>query len=110
MHECQSSIGQFGKPWPSDVPGFCNRQQTVNRNGGLCRKEYGRLDVLVNNSGITKPVPHHDLEGMEDEWIDKIMQVNFRGAFACIRAFTPLLKCGQNPVVINISSIAARTV
>lgn len=72
-------------------------------------KEYGRLDVLVNNSGVTRPVPHNDLEGLEDEWIDKIMQVNFRGAFACIRSFTPLLKKGINPVVINISSVAART-
>ncbi|MEJ7766953.1 MAG: SDR family oxidoreductase [Chitinophagaceae bacterium] len=72
-------------------------------------KEFGRLDILVNNAGITKPVPHNDLGGLEDEWIDKIMQVNFRGAFACIRAFTPLLKKGHNPLVINISSIAART-
>ena len=72
-------------------------------------KEYGSLDVLVNNSGVTTPVPHNDLEGLGDEWIDKIMQVNFRGAFACIRAFTSLLKKGQNPVVINISSVAART-
>lgn len=73
------------------------------------KKKYGRLDVLVNNSGMTKPVPHDNLEGLEDEWIDKIMQVNFRGAFACIRAFKPLLLKGKQPIIINISSIAART-
>jgi 3-oxoacyl-[acyl-carrier protein] reductase len=73
------------------------------------KNKYGRLDVLVNNSGVTKPVPHDDLDGLEDEWIDKIFRINFRGAFACIRAFKPLLLNGENSIVINISSIAART-
>jgi len=73
------------------------------------KKKYGRLDVLINNSGMTKRVPHEDLDGLQDEWIDQIMQVNFRGAFACIRAFKPLLLKGKQPVIINISSIAART-
>jgi len=81
----------------------------LSEMAAFVEKEYGRLDMLVNNSGVTTPVPHNDLEGLEDEWIDKIMQVNFRGAFACIRTFTPLLKKGKNPLVINISSVAART-
>lgn len=75
----------------------------------FAKKEFGRLDILVNNSGVTKPVPHDDLEGLEDEWIDRIFQINFRGAFACIRAFKALLQKGESPIVINISSIAART-
>jgi 3-oxoacyl-[acyl-carrier protein] reductase len=71
--------------------------------------QYGRLDLLVNNAGITTPVPHHNLDALDDEWIDHIMQVNFRGAFATIRAFKQLLLKGNNPVVINMSSVAART-
>lgn len=72
-------------------------------------EKYGHLDVLVNNSGITKPVPHNDLEGLNNELIDIIMQVNFRGTFACIRAFESLLKKGKNAVIVNISSIAGKT-
>lgn len=70
---------------------------------------YGRLDILVNNAGITEAVPHDDLDGLDDELIDRIFQVNWRGAFASIRALKPLLMAGDGGVVINISSIAGRT-
>lgn len=70
---------------------------------------YGKLDLLVNNAGITRPVPHDDLDSLDDEWIDRIFQTNVRGAFACVRAFKDLLMAGDGGTVINISSIAART-
>jgi 3-oxoacyl-[acyl-carrier protein] reductase len=83
-------------------------------------EKYGRLDVLVNNAGITTPVPHDDLEGLTDEWIDKIMQTNFRGSFAMCRAMKDLLLNAANiedednssfiiqhsSLIVNISSIA----
>ncbi|MEM0939772.1 MAG: SDR family oxidoreductase [Bacteroidota bacterium] len=72
-------------------------------------KKYGKLDVLVNNSGVTQPVPHNDLEGLNDELFDHILSVNVRGTFATIRAFHPLLHKGTHSIVVNISSIAART-
>lgn len=72
-------------------------------------EKYGRLDILVNNAGVTKAAPHADLEALDDETIDQIFRVNWRGAFASIRALQPLLSAGEGGVVINISSIAGRT-
>ena len=69
-------------------------------------EKYGRLDILVNNAGITTPVAHDDLDGLSDEWIDKIFATNFRGAFAMIRACKKLLIQSDDGLIINISSIA----
>ena len=73
------------------------------------RDHYGRLDILVNNAGITQPVPHADLDRLDDALIDRIFRVNWRGAFASVRALKPLLMADDGGVVINISSIAGRT-
>ena len=70
---------------------------------------FGRLDVLVNNAGITRPVAHHDLDSLDDALIDEIFRVNWRGAFAAVRAFKTLLAAGGGGLVINISSVAGQT-
>ncbi len=71
--------------------------------------KHGRLDVLVNCAGITRYVPHNDLDALDDKLIDDIFRVNWRGAFAAIRAFRKMLAAGEGGLVINISSIAGVT-
>lgn len=71
--------------------------------------QHGHLDVLVNGAGITRAVPHDDLDGLDDDLIDDIFRVNWRGPFATIRALRPLLAAAPRPVVVNISSIAGTT-
>jgi 3-oxoacyl-[acyl-carrier protein] reductase len=70
---------------------------------------YGALDLLVNNAGITRPVPHDDLDALDNALIDEIFRVNWRGAFATIRAMKDLLMAGDGGLVINLSSIAGQT-
>jgi 3-oxoacyl-[acyl-carrier protein] reductase len=75
-------------------------------------ERYRRCDVLVNCAGTTRFVAHADLDGLDDALIDDILATNVRGSFAAVRAFLPLLKRSSRSgggVVINISSIAART-
>jgi 3-oxoacyl-[acyl-carrier protein] reductase len=72
-------------------------------------QRYGRLDILVNNAGVTRFVPHADLDALDDDLIDEIFRINWRGAFACVRALRNLLADGGGGVVINMSSIAGTT-
>jgi 3-oxoacyl-[acyl-carrier protein] reductase len=73
---------------------------------------YGFCDVLVNCAGVTRFVPHGDLDALDDALIDDILSTNVRGVFASVRALRPLLdksKQAGGAVVVNISSIAALT-
>ncbi len=71
--------------------------------------EHDRLDVLVNCSGVTRGVQHDDLTGLDDELIDRIFTINWRGPFATIRVMEDLLRKAGEAVIINISSIAGVT-
>ncbi|RIX98174.1 SDR family oxidoreductase [Aureimonas flava] len=73
------------------------------------RAEAGRLDILVNCAGTTRFVPHGDLDALDDALIDQILAVNVRGTIAATRAMRPLLERTGEGLVVNISSIAART-
>ena len=73
--------------------------QTVER-------EFGRLDVLINNAGTTWFIDHKNLEEMTEEKWDRILQVNLKGPFFCIRAAVPLLRKTGGGAVVSVSSVA----
>jgi 3-oxoacyl-[acyl-carrier protein] reductase len=70
---------------------------------------YGRADILVNSAGFTRPIPHAQLDALDDALLDAILIANVRGPFAMIRAFVPLLRKADEGVIVNVSSISAFT-
>lgn len=67
-------------------------------------ERYGRIDILVNNAAIfgnitLKPF----LEITSEEW-DKMMAVNVRGTFECIKAVAPHMKARRYGKIVNIAS------
>ncbi len=78
----------------------------VNAFVEVARPKFGRLDVLVNNAGVTHPqVPLLDLS--VGEW-DRVLAINLRGAYLVARAVIPNMAERKAGSVINVSSWLGR--
>ncbi len=91
------------------LPLSVRRGEDIAAAAEAVRDRYGRLHLLVNNAGTTRVVPHGDLDALDDALIDEIFQTNWRGAFAMVRRFRPLLEATGDALIVNISSIAGVT-
>lgn len=65
-------------------------------------KTYGRVDILVNNAGITKDGL---LMRMREEDFDKVINVNLKGTFNCIRQVSRQMLKQRSGRIINMASV-----
>lgn len=72
---------------------------------GKVEDNFGRLDIVINNAGLTHWVKLTDLEGLTDSIWDEILDVNLKGAFRCARAAQKLLEVNHG-MIVNVSSIS----
>lgn len=68
------------------------------------RKEFGRIDILINNAGITKDGL---LMRMKEEAWDSVMNTNLKGVFLCTREVIKDMAKQRYGRIVNITSVAA---
>jgi 3-oxoacyl-[acyl-carrier protein] reductase len=90
------------KGWSCDV----SSEDSVKAFVGDVIKEFGRIDVLVNNAGVmTRPVPITQLE--VKKW-DYTIAVNLRGPFLVTKSVLPVMIEQRSGSIINVSSMVGR--
>ena len=93
-----AALGVRCKGYPSDASDFAATEAVVEE----IKKDFGRIDVLVNNAGIT-------MDGLmllmtEKQW-DKVISVNLKSAFNYIHAVLPIMMGQKSGSIINMASV-----
>jgi len=81
-------------------------EKSVERAMQSTIDDFGRVDVLVNNAGISQ---HKPIDQMTLEIFERVMKVNVTGTFLCCRAAAAVMKGQKYGKIVNISSLGART-
>ncbi len=87
------------------VQGDVTDPEAPGRLVAAARERWERLDVLVNNAGTTKVIPHHDVDAATVDIWRQIFEVNVFGTWAMSVAALPALRAAHGSVV-NVASVA----
>ncbi len=92
------ALGVKAKAYASNAASFEESHEVVKQ----IMEDFGRIDVLVNNAGITKDGLM--LRMSEAQW-DAVINVNLKSAFNFIHAVTPIMAKQRGGSIINMSSV-----
>ncbi|WP_138205258.1 3-oxoacyl-[acyl-carrier-protein] reductase [Haloimpatiens lingqiaonensis] len=81
-----------------DISNFSEAENMINE----AFESLGSIDILVNNAGITKDTL---LLRMKEEEFDRVIEVNLKGAFNCLKHASKIMMKQRSGKIINISSV-----
>jgi 3-oxoacyl-[acyl-carrier protein] reductase len=87
------------------VEGFqvdVTRRPQIDAMVAQVKERYGRVDVLVNNAGITLDAR---LQNMTDEQFDRVIDVNLKGVYNCAKSVVDTMVAQGGGVILNASSV-----
>ncbi len=98
-------IGETGAGWML-LPGDTSDFTSVQRHGARVVERFGRVDVLVNNAGMSQPERLLDID--EAAW-DRTIDVNLKSCFNWCKAVVPAMLVRGAGRIVNVSSVSAHT-
>ena len=84
------------------VKGDISKLEDVEKLVAVAKEKFGIIDIMVNNAGITKDTL---LLRMKEEDFDKVIDVNLKGVFNCLKTITPVMVRQKHGKIINLSSV-----
>ena len=93
------AAGGTAKAYQGDVSDFDVAKEMITS----VKKEFGSIDILVNNAGITKD---NLIMKMSEEEFDKVIEVNLKGAFNCMKHVSRIMLKQRSGHIINMSSVS----
>ena len=102
--KAQAVVDEIGKEGGTAILAKANLADREAARGLVksVAEEFGGLDVLVNNAGITRD---RSLRKMTDEQWEEVISTNLNGYFYCTSAAIPLMIDGEFGRIVNISSM-----
>ncbi|WP_208347363.1 SDR family oxidoreductase [Pseudaestuariivita rosea] len=94
-------IGSQALAIPCDVSRFWEVEAAIN----AAHKEFGSLDIVINNAGVIEPIAHM-ADADPDAW-GQIIDINLKGVFYGMRAALPVMLSAGAGTILTISSGAA---
>ncbi len=104
LRETEVLLQEFKASYMCIVCDVSKNDQVVDAVSQI-QKEYGRIDILINNAGILKSAT---IEDTSLELIDLTIDVNIKGVLYCIKAVTPLMKQQGYGRIVNLASITGK--
>ena len=99
-----AAVAELGVDNAFGVVGSVDDPELIKRAFSQIKAHFGRLDGLVNNAGLARP---NSIENLKAEEVSLQVQTNFLGVLFCCQAAIPLLRGGESPRIVNISSASA---
>lgn len=70
-------------------------------------KQYGKVDILVNNAAADDPMNIRGIQDLTDEMYDTVMGVDAKAPFMLCRKLIPMMEENGGGVIVNVASIAS---
>ena len=79
--------------------------EACNRAAAIAIREFGHIDILINNAGITQPLKIMEIDG--ESW-ERVLGVNLRGVLLLSQALIPHMRDRKSGSIVCMSSVSAQ--